>query len=348
MTSTTFSRFSRFFIQNFKIKTTKKYQNNINESSRCIQRVVISNKKQSQTFSPPIFTMPVGLIVGFSFFSKKDEEETPEEQLIMTIKRSILAIQRQEYDKAEQMLHLALKMAQDLQHKDGITYVYDVLANLAMERGQFKNAEKLFTDVMRRLFANGETEDSLKILHMSSKIAHMAHLQDNFEKATQGFKWTLEKLKNLPDSEDLQEIKAITYDWYGQLLVEQQKFAEAKKCFQEAFEIFKSKYGDTYSELIPLLNNLSVAALGLDDTQSASKSLKMALELIKKIPEATNEGLLQANLGLVYLRDGLTEQAKSTCTYAYKLGKKMQDDDSVEQANYCLNEIKKLTNNQKE
>lgn len=56
----------------------------------------------------------------------EDSEETPEDKLIMNIKRGILNIQRGEYKKAEKMLHIALKMAQDLQHHDGITYIYDV------------------------------------------------------------------------------------------------------------------------------------------------------------------------------------------------------------------------------
>jgi len=83
--------------------------------------------------------------------------------LVKTIKRSILCIQREQYDKAEQMLHLALRMAQDIQSKDGITYVFDLMANLAMEREQFKKAEKIFTDVMKRLFADGHTEESPKV-----------------------------------------------------------------------------------------------------------------------------------------------------------------------------------------
>lgn len=351
MNFTTLGRISRIFIQNIKNQTTKQYQNNSTTSTRCIQRIAINYKDRSNGYSSKTsIAPPAGLLFGlsFSFWTKSDEqEETPEDKLIMTIKRSILAIQRKEYDKAEQMLHLALRMAQDLQHKDGVTYVYDILANLAMERGHFKNAEKLFTDVMKRLFANGESEDSLKILHMSSKIAHMAHLQENFEKATQGFKWTLEKLRKLPDSEDIKEILALTCDWYGQLLIEQQKFAEAKRYFQEAFDLFLEKYGETYSELVPILNNISVASLALDDTKSAREYLKKALNLIKKIPEATTEGVLHANLGLVYLQDGLMEQAKSTCVYAYKLGKKMNDADSVEQASYCLDEIKRMTNDGK-
>ncbi|XP_022234767.1 tetratricopeptide repeat protein 19 homolog, mitochondrial isoform X2 [Drosophila obscura] len=150
--------------------------------------------------------------------SDNDKEETPEEKLINQIKRSILCVQREQYDKAEQMLHLALRMAQDLQSKDGITYVYDVMANLAMEREQFKKAEKIFTDVMKRLFADGHTEESPKILHISSKIAHMSQLQGDLEKSYQGFSWTLQQLAKLiekmPEDKDVQELYGLTKNWY--------------------------------------------------------------------------------------------------------------------------------------
>lgn len=96
-----------------------------------------------------------------SMFSKDDE--TPEDKLINNIKRSILCIQRGEHQKAEQMLHLALRMAQDLQNKDGITFVFDVMANLAMERGEYKKAEKLFVTVMQRLMADGYGQDDIKV-----------------------------------------------------------------------------------------------------------------------------------------------------------------------------------------
>ncbi|XP_034667806.1 tetratricopeptide repeat protein 19 homolog, mitochondrial isoform X2 [Drosophila subobscura] len=150
--------------------------------------------------------------------SDKDKEESPEDKLINMIKRSILCVQREQYDKAEQMLHLALRMAQDLQSKDGITYVYDVMANLAMEREQFIKAEKIFTDVMKRLFADGHTEESPKILHISSKIAHMSQLQGDLEKSYQGFIWTLQQLAKLvekmPEDKDVQELYGLTKNWY--------------------------------------------------------------------------------------------------------------------------------------
>ena len=46
---------------------------------------------------------------------------------------SIYLCQEGEYDKAEHIFHIALKMAQDVQHQDAILYIHDLLANLAYE-----------------------------------------------------------------------------------------------------------------------------------------------------------------------------------------------------------------------
>lgn len=175
-------------------------------------------EKRSESFPP--FGLVLTAAFSFTFFKTKEEdpEDTPEAKLINTIKRSILCIQKEQYEKAEQMLHLSLRMAQDLQSSNGITYVYDLMANLAMEREQYKKAEKLFVDVMRRLMSDGHAEDSPKILHISSKIAHMSQLQGDLEKSFQGFTWTLERLSKLvqsiPDDNDVLELYGLTKNWY--------------------------------------------------------------------------------------------------------------------------------------
>lgn len=198
-----------------------------------------------------------------SWFSKSDEEDTPENQLIKTIKLSILNIQREEYKKAEQMLHIALKMAQDLQSKDGITYIYDIMANLAMEVGEFAKAEKLFTNVMQRLFADGFVEDHIKMLHISSKIAHIAQLQGHLDKAMLGFEWTIakleENLKRVGEDKEILELWGITKNWYAQMLMEAKRFAEARNCFRQAYEAYTQIHGNLTEEGLTILNNLSVA-----------------------------------------------------------------------------------------
>ncbi|XP_032592606.1 tetratricopeptide repeat protein 19 homolog, mitochondrial isoform X1 [Drosophila grimshawi] len=288
---------------------------------------------------------------SFNLFSSgdgKDAEETPETKLVNTIKRSIICIQNEQYDKAEQMLHLSLRMAQDLQSSHGITYVYDIMANLAMEREQFKKAEKLFVDVMKRLMSDGHTEDSPKILHISSKIAHMSQLQGELEKSFQGFTWTLQRLaklvKEMPKDNDILELYGLTKNWFGQLLMKQGKYTEAKNLFKEALEILVEVYGTLNDASVTILNNISVAYVNLENYTEAKETLLHALSIAKELKDATQEGVIQANLGLVYLREGLLKEAEKFCKLAWKLGKSHKNADAIEQAEYCLNEIKSSIN----
>lgn len=222
-------------------------------------------------------------VLSFLVGKDPDGEETPEDKLVMAIKRSILCIQRGQYDKAEQMLHLALRMAQDLHSKDGVTYVFDVMANLAMERAEYKKAEKLFVSVMQRLLADGLKENDIKMLHISSKIAHMQTLQGALDRAKQGFEWTLSEIEKqterLRTDNDLQELLGLTKDWwvkhkstyfisipsiqiqyrsYAQLLMQLGRFAEAKNNFVAALDVYTHIHGRDNPEVVSLLNNLAV------------------------------------------------------------------------------------------
>ena len=42
--------------------------------------------------------------------------------------------QQGDFDKASSILHIALRMAQDMNHLDGVTYIYNLLADMAFER----------------------------------------------------------------------------------------------------------------------------------------------------------------------------------------------------------------------
>lgn len=55
-------------------------------------------------------------------------------------------------------------------------------------------------------------------MHISAKLAHMAQLQGELDKAMQGFTWTLkrieEHLKKTPSDKDIQELLGLTKNWY--------------------------------------------------------------------------------------------------------------------------------------
>lgn len=81
------------------------------------------------------------------------------------------------------MLHLALKIAQEQKNNDGVTYVYDVLANLAFDTGELSKAEKLFVNVVQRLMMDGVEANDNRILHISLKISKIYELwgENRFE-----------------------------------------------------------------------------------------------------------------------------------------------------------------------
>lgn len=91
------------------------------------------------------------------------EDDSPEGQLVMAIKRAILCIHQEQYEKAEQMIHLALRMAQQTQHANGITLCVDIMANLALEREQFEKADKLFVAVLQLLLEQGVKQNDIKV-----------------------------------------------------------------------------------------------------------------------------------------------------------------------------------------
>lgn len=215
--------------------------------------------------------IPPAVLLNFSLMSLfKKDDDTPEDKLVMTIKRAILSIQKEEHEKAERILHMALRMAQDMNSKDGITYVFDAMANLAMERGEFEKAEKLFVDVMKRLFGDGAEENDMRLLHISAKLAHMAEQSGQLEKAKQGFEWVIikleERMKAAQDDENVKELWGMTKNWYAQALMQMNSMKDAKKAFEEAHKAYLEIHGKLSEEGLLLLNNLGVVCTNVSLT----------------------------------------------------------------------------------
>ncbi|KAJ6645803.1 Tetratricopeptide repeat protein 19 like, mitochondrial [Pseudolycoriella hygida] len=288
--------------------------------------------------------LSAGIAGILSIFTK--DEETAEDKLINNIKRSILCIQRGEHRKAEQMLHLALRMAQDLRNEDGITFVYDVMANLSMDTGELKKAEKLFVTVMQRLLKDGYAQDDIKMLHISGKLAEIKFQSGELAQAEQGFKWTIEKLDQklaeTKEDSELLELWGISKDNYAQLLMTLGKYDEAKVCLSQAYDVYSQLNGRNNPEVATLLNNLGVVCTNTNDLAQAEVYLTEAIELSKQFPEIHDSGIFQANRGLLFIKQGLLDEARKVCTFAWKFAKKSESKDGIEQADYCLKQLKNL------
>lgn len=121
-------------------------------------------KKDDKEKTEPSFlesVLPEGI---YSWMSKKPEEDlTPKGELKTILQQTILCTLRKEFDKAEEMTRLALQKAQEIQCHDGITFCYDIMANLALERKQFDTARKLFESVLQRLLQSNVPQDDIRV-----------------------------------------------------------------------------------------------------------------------------------------------------------------------------------------
>lgn len=142
-----------------KLKSTNSFKNSTSI-------VKLTKENFSGHRKPYTGKLPKNVAIGLSIltwlgFTKEDEEK--ESELIMTLKRAVLCTQREQFEKAEQMLHLALRIAQQQQNKQGILYCYDLMANLAFETFELNKAEKLFVSVLQILLSEGMKDDNLKV-----------------------------------------------------------------------------------------------------------------------------------------------------------------------------------------
>lgn len=141
-----------------RIVTIKSYQKFPYAPATCLKQNFSGNIPETNLTKNIAIALSILTWLGFT-----KEDEKKESELIMTLKRAVLCTQREQYEKAEQMLHLALRIAQQQQNRQGILYCYDLMANLAFETVELGKAEKLFVAVLQMLLSQGTPEDDLKV-----------------------------------------------------------------------------------------------------------------------------------------------------------------------------------------
>lgn len=282
----------------------------------------------------------------FNLFGPKEEKDDLED-LRTTIKRSILLIQKQEFRKAEQMLHIALRQAQTLQHYDGITYVYDVMANLAYDTNDFKKAETLFKSVLKRLVAKGVAENDLAVIHISLKIADIYANLNDAQKAENGYKFCLQHLREHvdkdSDNEDALQLLGLNLEKYASMLFSQYRYTTALAYFTQALDVCVKLNGEEHEQTVVLLNDLGSVSFMLQKHDQAIDFLTKAVELGKKLPDMVDLGFIHVNLGNVLIAKGMYDEAEKSCGEGERLAKSRNDSESAVEAKKCLEMIEQLT-----
>lgn len=302
------------------------------------------NTVKVEKLPPKSTALPCTL--GFSIFTWLGIEKklTPEDELINTIKHSVLFIQRTEFDKAEQLLHVALRQAQQLHHELGITYIYDVMANLALERQELDKAQKLFVVVSQRLMADGAAEDDSRVVHISIKLARICHLKNDFSTAQIGYTWCLEKLHNLLSTEPsaiTTKLLAMAEDWYGRLFIEQGNYEEGLNYMLISLNRMKNVPDIEEEHIVIQLNDIGTVYDQMGKSDDSITYFKEAIEKGRKL-NMDELGTMYVNLGRAYLKKNFVDDARKNCGYAWRLGVLKNSNIIKDEAEDCLKEIKAI------
>lgn len=281
--------------------------------------------------------------IGFSLFTWLGFEKklSAEDEIINTIKHCVLFIQKGEHEKAEQLLHVALRQAQQVSHQLGITYIYDVMANLALEREQLDKAKQLFVAVAQRIMADGAKEDDPRVIHISTKLARISHLKKEYSTAQLGYDWCLEKLETLQDEADeaTKKLLAMTEDWYGRLLIDCDQQERGLLLMISALNRMRQVSDVEKEHIVIQLNDIGTIYDRIGKSDESISYFKEAIELGKSL-NMEDLGAMYVNLGRAYLKMQLIDQARKSCGYAWKLGKVSKHEDIIREAELCLKEIK--------
>lgn len=297
-----------------------------------------------KNFSTKTTALP--FTMGFSMFTWLgfDKKMSAEDELIHTIKHCVLFIQRGEHDKAEQLLHVALRQAQQMQNQLGITYIYDIMANLALDRLQLDKAKQLFVLVTQRIMSDGAKEDDPRVVHISAKLARISHLKQEYSVSKLGYEWCLKKLKNMSqDTSESKKLIAMIEDWYGRLLLDYENKEYGLELMITSLNKME-KIEDVEKEHIVIqMNDIGTVCDYLGKYDEGISFLQRAIEIGKEIPDMHELGAMYVNLGRIYIKKNLIEKARKSCGQGWKLSVLAKNNEIKHEAELCINEIKNIT-----
>ncbi|XP_067660914.1 tetratricopeptide repeat protein 19, mitochondrial-like [Haliotis asinina] len=307
-----------------------------------------------------------GFAVGTVAFSRgllmllglgKKEEEDP---VISLFREARLAQHEKNFDKAEYYFHEALKVAAENHRKTDMTtrdYLYaktnifDSLADMALSRGQFDKAEKLYKETMKCCFEVGVDKDDNSVIEISIKLASIYAMQHRDAEARTGFEFCIktqeQKVNELDDTDkDTVALLGLALESYGRYLMYQKQLDKALPLIERAVTVATSALGEEHPQTLVLHNDLATLNILRKNYGPAEKTLKYAIEVGERV-ESSEVPALYCNLGALYMRKSELEAAKKACSHALQLAKKMKDTTSAHQAQKCLDKIHKVTRRSK-
>ncbi|XP_059502264.1 tetratricopeptide repeat protein 19, mitochondrial isoform X2 [Stegostoma tigrinum] len=260
------------------------------------------------------------------FSHHEKEQQDPEDAIILLIKKSKLSAMTGELEDADRYLHQALKLAQQSQNNQAITYTYTQMANLAFLRGDLLNAEKLFKAAMSQLLQAGTPEDDNAMIEMSLKLCSIYVSTEQHGLAVEGYKWCIETLeekvqreKDVPEvslsaaeKDNTRLLLGMCLDSCARYMMSQKQLVLAESLYEQALAISQQVQGETHPQTVVLMNDLATVLDMKGHQDRAYEYVTRASNLARETSHP-DQCVILSNLARVLMHRGQYDKAR--CVY---------------------------------
>ncbi|XP_037082718.1 tetratricopeptide repeat protein 19 homolog, mitochondrial-like isoform X2 [Pollicipes pollicipes] len=262
---------------------------------------------------------------------------------------AVVAAASAKQDEDSELVHsmkLAVLSIQEQSNAAAVTYIYDLLANIAFKQENFKKAERLLLELSRRLAASSTDDNAF--VEVSLKLASVYASTGDGERAEHGFRYCIDtqqrKINAVGEQHcdpDTLGLWGMAVDWYARFLTSRGEYSRARELTERALAVCVRLSGESGEQSVVLLNDLGTLDSLCEDYERAAERLSRAVQL------ATERGLpdlaaFHVNLGVVQLQQGLLREAERSCATGRRLAQRQGDDHTLDMASKCLTKVKAL------
>ncbi|GJQ84143.1 hypothetical protein Trydic_g12115 [Trypoxylus dichotomus] len=256
-----------------------------------------------------------------------------------------VALEKGDFEKAEALLQIGLKICEDYKISYGLPLIYDILASIAFSQGDTQKAEGLLVTAIERMTQDGASDSNDHIIDFKLRLARIYSAHKENTLAEIGFKACLDTQKEKIMRGDMSTKTGMIYInilfWYGVHMIKNSRYHEAKKLIDRAYDYSNKIKGlSPYQEMV-ILYTLADLNMELGEYDAALSKMQTAVMLGKGI-SSSDLPRCYLKLARIYMKMGVYDQARNSAMEGEKLARMFSKDDTANDARVLLEELRQL------
>ncbi|XP_065340462.1 tetratricopeptide repeat protein 19 homolog, mitochondrial-like [Cloeon dipterum] len=299
-------------------------------------------------------TMPFLPFVGYvkALETEEKKEQGSDEEDSMNFERCEHLLKERKFDEAEELALKTLRSAEERDSMHLITYGRELMAAVAMEKGEFSKAEEILSGAINLLLSIGYSKENNDVIfltiEMTNNLVTKASQETDANKAKvwmtvahDGYRLLKKKLLRRIDvgakHEHTYMLLSMVYEGVAEMYSKQGILMKARSNYEKAISWGEKGFGGNM-RLITLINGLYNICMRQYNVPVAIYYLEKAIELARKSGDQRLADML-VKYGFIQMLYGHLDQALKTCGEGLDLSRKAKNGKTASDAEDCLNRI---------